>query len=460
LIRSRYPSSLDVRSLIALAAVTALLATSASAQPTPATGEAVFVVSGGGWGHGVGMPQYGAYGQANEGKTHQQILAYYYSGTELGTASSRWLRILLAEGRPTVAIGSDGPFTAQGATGPKHKVQGALALTPNLRFKGPKGPVRAGSPLVIRPGKGAFLSFDGNAYRGRFEVHRKGTRLSVINVVPLDAYLQGVVASEMPFGWPAEALRAQAVAARTYALTRVVKGKPYHLVSDVRDQVYRGIAGEKPSSNDAIRATAGKVVLHGGKLATTYYYSSSGGKTANAADVFGFAVPYLVSKPDPWDRVSPHHKWSLLIDDSELAGKLGAGGRAVDAIATSSPSGRVRALTVQTAAGQKQVEGTDARMALGLRSTYMTVGVLRLDKPPKAAVAPETPVQLTGVARGLTPVLASSSDGSAWHRLAPVRSTNGSFSVEVAPKRTMRYRLELKGVAVTPAVVVQVKPAG
>jgi stage II sporulation protein D len=450
-----------VRSLILLAAVTALVATSASAQPTPATGEAVFVMSGGGWGHGVGMPQYGAMGQANEGRTYKQILAYYYSGTELGQASSRWLRVLLADGRRVLKLGAEGPFTVQGAVGPRHKLAGGeLQLGANLRFKGPKGPVRPKAPLVLRPAKGSTLTVDGNAYRGRLEVHRTGAKLSVINVVPLDAYLQGVVPSEMPFGWPEEALKAQAVAARTYALGRVVKNKPYHLVSDVRDQVYRGVAGETPRTNEAVRATAGQVVLHGGKLATTYYFSSSGGKTANAADVFGFSVPYLVSKPDPWDKASPHHKWSLEIDAATLATKLGAAGRAVDAIAVTTPSGRVRALTVQTPAGQKQVEGTDARLALGLRSTYMTVAVLRLDKPPKVAVAPGTPVALTGVVRGATPVLASSSDGSLWHRIGPVRSTNGSFSIDVAPKKTMRYRLELKGVAVTPAVVVQVKPSG
>jgi stage II sporulation protein D len=447
-----------VRYLIALAASIALVATSASAQPTPATGEAVFVVSGGGWGHGVGMPQYGAMGQASEGRTYKQILAYYYSGTQLGTASSRWLRVLLAAGRSSLKLGSEGPFTIQGAVGPRHRIEGGkLELGTTLRFEGSDGPVVPRPPLVLRPLKGGTLTLGGNAFRGRFEVHRKGTRLSVINVVPLDAYLQGVVPSEMPFGWPTEALKAQAVAARTYALGRVVKNKPYHLVSDVRDQVYRGVAGETPRTNAAVRATAGKVVLYGGSLATTYYFSSSGGKTANAADVFGFAVPYLVSKPDPWDEVSPHHKWSVLFDDVALAEKLGAAGRAVDAVATPTPSGRVRALAVQTLEGQKQLEGMSVRTTLGLRSTYMTFGVLRLDKPPKAAVAAGTSVQLTGVTRGFTPVLASSSDGSTWHRLAPVRSTNGSFSVEVAPTRTMRYRLELKGVAVTPTVVVQVK---
>ena len=136
------PWAPGVRYLIALAASIAVVATSASAQPTPATGEAMFVVAGGGWGPGVGMPQYGAMGQANEGRTYQQILAYYYSGTKLGTASSRWLRVLLAEGRGSVKLGSEGPFTIQGAVGPRHRIEGGeLELGTTLRFKGPNGPV-------------------------------------------------------------------------------------------------------------------------------------------------------------------------------------------------------------------------------------------------------------------------------------------------------------------------------
>jgi stage II sporulation protein D len=445
-----------VRALIALAALTALVATSASAQTTPATGEAVFVVSGGGWGHGVGMPQYGAMGQANDGRTYKQILAYYYTGTELGQASSRWLRVLLAESRQQLKLSSPGPFTAKAASGKAQKLpEGDVTV-------GGKTPKKLnGAVVTFRPGKAGPLSFAGNAYRGRLEVQRKGTKLSLINVVKLDEYLQGVVPSEMPFGWPEEALKAQAVAARTYALTRVVKGKPYHLVSDVRDQVYKGIAGETDRTNAAVKATARQVVHYGGSLATTYYFSSSGGKTANAADVFGFSVPYLVSKPDPWDTLSPHHAWDMNLDDAQLSAKLGvAGGRAIDAVVTPTPSGRVRALTVQTPTGQKQVEGTDVRLALGLRSTYLTLAVLRLDKP-KGAVTPGTPVQLTGVARGpAAPMLTTSLDGSSWGKVRPVpRTATGVFTVDVAPKVTRRYRLEIDG-AITPAVVVQVKPAG
>ena len=92
--------------------------------------------------------------------------------------------------------------------------------------------------------------------------------------------------------------------------------------------------GETDQTNAAVKATASKVIQYGGKLITAYYYSSSGGRTANSADVFGFPVPYLVSKPDPWDRLSPHHKWAVDLDDSALAAKAGAAGRAIDAVAS------------------------------------------------------------------------------------------------------------------------------
>ena len=149
-----------------------------------------------------------------------------------------------------------------------------------------------------------------------------------MNVVALESYLQGVVAGEMPYSWPAEALKAQAVAARSYALASLVKGKPFDLYSDVRSQVYLGVAGEKPSTTKAVTDTTGQVVLYGGKVATTYYFSTSGGKTASAADVFGFSVPYLVSRPDPWDKISPYHRWGpVLLGARTVQAKLGADAR-------------------------------------------------------------------------------------------------------------------------------------
>ena len=157
------------------------------------------------------------------------------------------------------------------------------------------------SPLTVRPAKNAFLALDGKQYRGRLDVAAQGGFLRVVNGVGLESYLQGVVPGEVPSAWPAETLKAQAVAARSYALANLVKGKMFDLYADVRSQVYGGVASEKPSTSKAVVATAGEVVLYAGKVATTLYFSTSGGKTASALDVFGQNIPYLVSWPDPWD---------------------------------------------------------------------------------------------------------------------------------------------------------------
>ena len=443
---------------IVLAALVALVATTASAQPAPATGEALVVVSGRGWGHGVGMSQYGAYGMALEGRTHEEILKHFYTGTELGRAGSKKLRVMLAEGRRAVAISSGGPLTVRDASGAVHKLpKGALTLRGNLRFIGPKGLVQAKSPLLLRPRKGRTLTFDGHPFRGDLELQVEKGFLRVINVVSLDAYIQGVVANEMPFSWPAEALEAQAVAARTYALASIVKGKPYHLYSDVRDQVYRGIEGETARTNEAVRATGGKVVLYGGKIATTFYFSSSGGKTANAEDVFGSPVPYLVSRPDPWDKASPHHRWGPMVFGARtLQSKFGLSSRVVDVMGAPTPSGRVKTLGLQTLEGASKVPGVLLRTSLGLRSTYVTIGVLRLDRPQGKVIA-GAPLLLTGVARGLpAPTLASSVDGgSTWTPVGPLgRDASGGVSITVNPTRTTRYRIQVKD-ASSPPILVQ-----
>jgi SpoIID/LytB domain protein len=436
---------------------------SASAQQSPASsyGEAVFVVSGRGYGHGVGMSQYGAYGQALAGRTYDQILSYYYTRTQLGKAGRKELRVLLGEGRRAVTISSTVPFTAVDAAGETFSLpKGVLTIRPDLTLASPAGPVTAVQPLVLRPGKKAPLGLDGRLFRGKLELVPQGGFLRVVNVLPLESYVQGVVAGEMPFTWPAEALKAQAVAARSYALATVLKGKAYDLYSDVRSQVYLGVGGEKPSTTKAVADTAGQVVLYGGKVATTYYCSSSGGKTASAADVFGFSVPYLVSRPDPWDKASPYFRWGpVLLGARTMQAKLDAEARVVDATGVATPSGRLRTLTLQTANGSEQVPASVMRTALGLRSTWVTIGVLRLDRPPSGSVVFGSSTTLGGILRGLgTPRLASSADGTSWADVAPVTpDAAGAVSVGVKPLRTMRYRLEAEGGA-SPALLVLVAP--
>jgi stage II sporulation protein D len=448
--------------LVTPIALTLLATASASAQPElPAAtpGEAVFVLSGRGWGHGVGMSQYGAHGMANAGYSYDEILAHYYTGTTIGRAPTKEVRVLLAEGRRAVTLASAAPFRIIDASGRRFRIAGQpITLRAGLVVPDEGGPAEALPPLVVTPGK-APLSLDGRLYRGRFELATQSSFLRVVNHVALESYLQGVVAGEVPHTWPTEALKAQAVAARSYALATVVKGKPFDLYSDVRSQVYLGIVGEKVRTTDAVRATNGQVVLYGGRVATTYYFSTSGGKTASAEDVFGFSVPYLVSRPDPWDKASPYHRWGPVVMGARaLQGKLGLEGRVLDVTGVATPSGRLRSVAVLTTAGSTSVPASVLRTSLGLRSTWVTVGVLRLDQP-RGPVVFGSGIRLTGIARGLmSPVLATSVTGASWSTVGAVRrEPSGAISLTVSPTRTARYRIDASG-ASSSAVLVRVAP--
>ena len=432
----------------------------APAAPATVPGDPLFVVSGRGYGHGVGMSQFGAYGMANAGYAYDKILAYYYPGTQLGRTTKASVRVLLEEGRKAVTISSAVPYSVVDATGTAYRIPaGPLILRTDLTLPDPAGPIPATGPLVVRPGKGAPLALDGRAYRGKLEVAVQGAFLRVVDVVGLELYLQGVVPGEMPQAWPSAALQAQAVAARSYALANLVKNKLYDLYADQRSQVYLGVAGEKLRTSAAVSATAGRIVTYGGKVASTLYFSSSGGKTASAQDVFGIAIPYLVSRPDPWDSASPYHTWGpILFGSRTLQSKLGVKDHILDAVGVPTASGRLRALSLTTATGQTTIPSALLRTGLGLRSTWVTIGVLRLDRP-TAPVVYGSAVHLTGIARGLVaPTLTSSANGVAWTRAAAVQpDATGALDVLVRPVKTMRYRIETKG-ANSAALLVGVSP--
>ena len=362
----------------AIVLVLTVTVASASGQQTPSSsyGEAVFLVSGRGWGHGVGMSQYGAYGQALAGRTYDQILAHYYTGTELGKTGRKEVRVLLAEGRRAVTISSSLPFIAVDATGATYRLpKGPLTVRPDLSIPSEAGLAPATQPLVFRPAKKASLALDGRLYRGKLELVPQAGFLRVVDVVALENYIQGVVAGEMPYRWPAEALKSQAVAARSYALASIVKGKPFDLYSDVRSQVYLGVAGEKPSTTKAVTDTTGQVVLYGGRVATTYYFSTSGGETENSEFGFsgGSAVPYLKSVDDPFDDVSPVHDWTRSFSDSQMASKLdglfSGSLRRIEILKTGASPRIVRARVVGSR-GSTVVTGDTLRARLGLRSTW------------------------------------------------------------------------------------------
>lgn len=413
----------------------------ALACAAPAGAGTLFLIDGRGWGHGIGMSQYGARGFAESGWGYGKILAHYYRGTELRAVPGREMRVLLLDAQPRLRIGSTKPFRVVGASGKTRTLKGqALTLSPGK----PGGKLR-GLSLPIRFVAGAApVVVDGNAYRGTVLVYPERGRLSVVNQLPLDRYLRGVVPWEMPDDWHAEALKAQAVVARSYALATLKPGKRYDLYADTRSQVYGGIRAESVTTNRAIAATRGRVLYWNGRIATTFYHSTSGGKTVAIAEAWprATAVPYLVSVTDPHDRLSKHHRWGpVRMTPIEVSRKLGV--RAIsDLRVAKGPSGRATRIALRAGGGTRTMLSQDFRRALDLRSTWFTVRVLRLDAQTRRIV-PGRPRQLTGFVRGLSRVrLEQQVGGGSWQVVRAVKTRpDGRFTITVAPRRTTSYRL-------------------
>jgi len=287
-----------------------------------------WVVTGHGFGHGVGMSQYGAYGYAEHGKDYRFILAHYYTGTSLGQVTeTRIVRVLL-----DISGGDVGFSGATSACG--------IALDPSRSYEahrtGTAVKLRssAGKPLadcgrtLRAAGKGRVAIAGVGTYRGVLEVvptDSDAGSLNVINALPVDQYVKGVIPNESPPSWPQAALRAQAVAARSFALTVDVGGNGFGLYDDTRSQVYEGLASETESTNEAADATRGQVVTYAGKIAETYFSACSGGHTESVQNVFfGPPVPYLVGVPDPYDSYCPLHTWTLRFSGAQIGARLGA----------------------------------------------------------------------------------------------------------------------------------------
>ena len=180
-------------------------------------------------------------------------------------------------------------------------------------------------------------------------------------------------------------------------------------------------------------------------MAKTYFSSSSGGRTAAAADVWPNSppIPYLVSVDDPYDTISPWHQWGPFVVGARRLGRvLGSPGRLLDVRLAVSPSGRVRTVTAVGSQGESSVTAADVRRALRLRSTWFRIGVLSLSQPP-GPVTFGGQVSLSGVARSLPVVrLDMRQARSAWHAVGPVApGQNGAVSIAARPRAPTDYRL-------------------
>ena len=235
---SRPPVTL-IRSLCALLLAALIVVPSASAATR-------LVIRGAGFGHGVGMSQYGAYGYAKHGVGYEAILAHYYTGTQLGTLTSNPDVTVLLRSSPTASFtGARRIGDRELDPGKTYSVKvtgGAVVLTsPTGRglvsFAGPVRIAGPGGAPVKLLGAGPNGVRDGR-FRGQLEFRPTGGRLLVINAIDLDAYLRGVVGAESPSSWPLAALKAQAVAARTYAITTDAGGaQGFTKWADTRSQV-------------------------------------------------------------------------------------------------------------------------------------------------------------------------------------------------------------------------------
>lgn len=288
------------------------------------------------------------------------------------------VRVLLDDGLAEAQVAFAGPHrgtidgrpfaTPFALTWPIAAVAGELTVDGNL----------VGRVLELSSDDGVV--WNGRRYRGSLRLLADGDRLRVVNVVDLEAYLRGVVPAEMVAIWPAEALRAQAVAARTYTLARLDPDAAYDVCATDECQVYRGRDAERPSTDAAIVATAGLVLTYAGAFANTYYHADSGGVIASSAEVWGRDLPYLRAFQDVASD-GPYRNWSARLNADQVARTLRAVGLDVGivqrmSVLTTSASGRALRAEFVGSGGRAVLEGSTLRIALrawGLKSTRIAM---------------------------------------------------------------------------------------
>ncbi len=331
----------------------------AAVESYPVRSDGVLRLAGSGWGHGRGMSQWGAYQAASQGRGHAEILAFYYPGTVLATLPSANVRVLLTSDTGRDLIVRAAPkltATYSTAAGQQRVVLPrkptrckssatrwrARAVSTGIRLSAyckrwvtvvPGSKVRSGAIGFEVPGAliGTQNGIHKRGYRGAVAALRTGSRsVQVINTVPMEQYLRTVVAAEVSPSWPRESLRAQSIAARSYAAHEALGRSKYafDVYDSVRSQAYRAAVAhdsrwrvvasrEHPATDAAIAATAGVHVTVAGTPALTQFSASNGGATAASP------LPYMRVRADPWDAVAtanPRLTWT----DSVSAGALRA----------------------------------------------------------------------------------------------------------------------------------------
>ena len=367
----------------AVALLTGILPASAADGP-------VAVISGRGWGHGVGMAQDGAYWMGRGGATTNRILGQFYPGTSLGRATGT-VRVVIGKPVPALTVVAPKGALVQGLD-----PGGATRdITPGAAMS--FGAVSSSGVWVLPP-DGAVVRVGSRSYRGALELLPAAAGIQVINQLDVEQYLLGMGEVRDP-SWPAASLRAQAVAARTYALRAMTTSG--EICDDDHCQVYLGQQVEYPAMTKAVRDTGRMVLLYRGKLAATYYSANGGGVSATAAEGFGGdEVPYLRAAPYPTKDANP---WTVKAALGELGSRLSYPGRLADVgVSAAGPSGRAATVLLDGSAGRVAIGASRFAAKLGLRSTLFTIAVERTAPAaslPLAAPEPPAPNASPAVAR-------------------------------------------------------------
>ncbi|MGB5963396.1 MAG: SpoIID/LytB domain-containing protein [Coleofasciculaceae cyanobacterium] len=229
--------------------------------------------------------------------------------------------------------------------------------------------------LWIEPTANGVVWIGDRWYRGRTKLVSTAGGLTAVNYVNLEDYLYSVLGSEMFPNWPLEALKAQAVAARSYALYK--RSTSANAVYDLGDtttwQVYKGVNSEALPTHQAVDATAGQVMIYGGRVILAVFHSSSGGHTENVEDIWKEALPYLRGVAD-YDQGAPVFEWTKNFSGTQLSSLISGVGNVVEMRAErTTPQGRVVTMLVKGDRATRRISGNDLRNALNLKSTLFVV---------------------------------------------------------------------------------------
>lgn len=290
--------------------------------------------------------------------------------------AARELRVAIEEGVSRVQVGSSTNAVVRNAAGQQ---VGQLEAMNAFNASGGGGSVTIGqfrsSRLWIEPTDGGYVWIGGRWYRGRTQLVPTSKGMTAVNHVDLEQYLYSVLGAEMSPNWPQEALKAQAVAARTFALHKTAtSGNSVYDVGDTTQwQVYKGLESEGQGTHLAVNATAGQVITYNGQPILAVFHSSSGGHTENVEDIWSQPLAYLRGVAD-YDIGAPVYQWTQDFSRTELSRKIsGVGSVTSMTPERTTPQGRIVTMSVKGTGGTKRLSGADLRKALGLKSTLFVV---------------------------------------------------------------------------------------